>query len=62
MGLCYFPVPLSRTGHLRRDADDRIALTVEHRAAAAIAGITLELSQHDDALAPCVRVVAARIE
>jgi RecA-family ATPase len=37
--------------YLRRDADDRIALTVEHRAAAAIAGITLELAQRDDALA-----------
>ncbi len=31
--------------------DDRIALTVEHRAAAAIPGITLELTQRDDALA-----------
>ncbi len=37
--------------YLRRDGDDRIALTVEHRAAAAIAGITLELAQRDDALA-----------
>jgi RecA-family ATPase len=37
--------------YLRRDTDDRIALTVEHRAAAAIAGITLELNQRDDALA-----------
>jgi hypothetical protein len=37
--------------YLRRDGDDRIALTVEHRAAAAIAGITLELTQRDDALA-----------
>ena len=37
--------------YLRRDSDDRIALTVEHRAAAAIAGITLELAQRDDALA-----------
>ena len=37
--------------YLRRDTDDRIALTVEHRAAAAIAGITLELTQRDDALA-----------
>ncbi len=37
--------------YLRRDTDDRIALTVEHRAAAAIAGITLELAQRDDALA-----------
>ena len=37
--------------YLRRDTDDRIVLTVEHRAAAAIAGITLELTQRDDALA-----------
>jgi RecA-family ATPase len=37
--------------YLRRDTDDRIALTVEHRAAAAIAGITLELTQRDEALA-----------
>jgi AAA domain len=37
--------------YLRRDGDDRIVLTVEHRAAAAIAGITLELTQRDDALA-----------
>jgi RecA-family ATPase len=37
--------------YVRRDADDRIALTVEHRAAAAIAGITLELTQRHDALA-----------
>jgi hypothetical protein len=37
--------------YLRRDSDDRIALTVEHRAAAAIAGVTLELAQRDDALA-----------
>jgi RecA-family ATPase len=37
--------------YLRRDTEDRIALTVEHRAAAAIAGITLELVQRDDALA-----------
>jgi RecA-family ATPase len=37
--------------YLRRDTDDRIALTVEHRAAAAIAGITLQLTQRDDALA-----------
>src|SRR5208283_1997593 len=33
--------------YLRRDSDDRIALSVEHRAAAAIAGITLELTQRD---------------
>ena len=37
--------------YLRRDTDDRIALTVEHRAAAAIAGITLALTQRDNALA-----------
>jgi hypothetical protein len=37
--------------YLRRDTDDRIALTVEHRAAAAIAGITLALTQLDNALA-----------
>jgi RecA-family ATPase len=37
--------------YLRRDTGDRIALTVEHRAAAAIAGITLELTQRDEALA-----------
>ena len=37
--------------YLRRDSDDRIVLTVEHRAAAAIPGVTLELAQRDDALA-----------
>jgi hypothetical protein len=37
--------------YLRRDSNDRIVLTVEHRAAAAIAGITLELTHRDDALA-----------
>ncbi len=37
--------------YLRRDSDDRIALTVEHRAAAAIAGVTLELAQRDGAVA-----------
>jgi RecA-family ATPase len=37
--------------YLRRDSDDRIALTVEHRAAAAMPGITLELIQRRDALA-----------
>ena len=37
--------------YLRRDTDDRIVLTVEHRAAAAIAGITLALTQRDNALA-----------
>jgi hypothetical protein len=36
--------------YLRRDGEDLI-LTVEHRAAAAIAPITLELAEHDDALA-----------
>jgi RecA-family ATPase len=37
--------------YLRRDTDDRIVLTVEHRAAAAIAAVTLELAQGDDGLA-----------
>ncbi len=37
--------------YLRRDSDDRIVLTVEHRAAAAGPAVTLELTQHDDALA-----------
>src|SRR5271155_5537338 len=37
--------------YLRRDSDDRIVLTVEHRAAAAMPGVTLELTQRDDALA-----------
>jgi RecA-family ATPase len=37
--------------YLRRDSDDRIVLTVEHRAAAAMPGVTLELAQRDDALA-----------
>ena len=37
--------------YLRRDGDDRIVLTVEHRAAAAMSGVTLELAQRDDALA-----------
>ena len=37
--------------YLRRDSDDRIVLTVEHRAAAATPGVTLELAQRDDALA-----------
>lgn len=37
--------------YLRRDTDDRIVLTVEHRAAAATPGVTLELAQRDDALA-----------
>jgi AAA domain len=37
--------------YLRRDVDDRIILTVEHRAAAAMPGVTLELVQRDKALA-----------
>jgi RecA-family ATPase len=37
--------------YLRRDSEDRIVLTVEHRAAAAISGMTLELVQSNDALA-----------
>lgn len=37
--------------YLRRDSDDRIVLTVEHRAAAAPSDVTLELAQRDDALA-----------
>jgi RecA-family ATPase len=37
--------------YLRRDSNDRIVLTVEHRAAAAMPGITLELIQRDNALA-----------
>ena len=37
--------------YLRRDSDDRIVLTVEHRAAAAMPGVTLELIQRDNALA-----------
>ena len=37
--------------YLRRDSDDRIVLTVEHRAAAAIPGVTLQLAQRDDVLA-----------
>src|SRR3978361_1921856 len=37
--------------YLRRDSDDRIVLTVEHRAAAATPNVTLELTQRDDALA-----------
>jgi RecA-family ATPase len=37
--------------YLRRDSNDRIVLTVEHRAAAAMPGVTLELIQRDDALA-----------
>ena len=37
--------------YLRRDSDDHIVLTVEHRAAAATPNLTLELVQRDDALA-----------
>jgi RecA-family ATPase len=37
--------------YLRRDSNDRIVLTVEHRAAAAIPGVTLELIQRGNALA-----------
>src|SRR6202041_1917769 len=37
--------------YLRRDSNDRIVLTVEHRAAAAMPGITLELIQRANALA-----------
>jgi RecA-family ATPase len=37
--------------YLRRDSDDRIVLTVEHRAAAAMSDVTLELTQRDNALA-----------
>ena len=37
--------------YLRRDGDDRIILTVEHRAAAAMPTVTLELAQRDSALA-----------
>jgi RecA-family ATPase len=37
--------------YLRRDSNDRIVLTVEHRAAAAIPSVTLELIQRDNALA-----------
>src|SRR5271166_1287269 len=37
--------------YLRRDGDDRLVLTVEHRAAAAIPGVTLELTRRDNALA-----------
>src|SRR5271170_4630573 len=37
--------------YLRRDSDDRIVLTVEHRAAAAMPSVTLELTERDNALA-----------
>ena len=37
--------------YLRRDSNDQIVLSVEHRAAAAMPGVTLELIQRDNALA-----------
>ena len=37
--------------YLRRDSDDRLTLSVEHRAAAAIEAVTLELAQRGTALA-----------
>jgi hypothetical protein len=37
--------------YLRRDCGDRIVLTVEHRAAAAMQAVTLQLTQRDNALA-----------
>jgi hypothetical protein len=37
--------------YLRRDSDDRIILTVEHRAASAMPALALELAQRDNALA-----------
>jgi len=37
--------------YLRRDADDRITLAVEHRAAPAMSALTLDLVQRADALA-----------
>jgi RecA-family ATPase len=37
--------------YLRRDSDDRLTLSVEHRAAAAIEAVTLELAQRGNALA-----------
>src|SRR5271163_4165446 len=37
--------------YLRRDSNDRIVLTVEHRAAAAMPSVTLELTERDNALA-----------
>jgi len=37
--------------YLRRNSDDRIVLTVEHRAASAMPGVTLQLAQRADALA-----------
>jgi RecA-family ATPase len=37
--------------YLRRDGDDRITLSVEHRAASSIPPLTLELNQNDNALA-----------
>ncbi|MGO9361367.1 MAG: AAA family ATPase [Xanthobacteraceae bacterium] len=37
--------------YLRRDSDDRITLTVEHRAAPSMPAITIELIERDDSLA-----------
>jgi len=37
--------------YLRRDSNDRIILTVEHRAASAMPALALELAQRDNALA-----------
>ena len=37
--------------YLRHDSDDRIVLTVEHRAAAAMQAVTLQLARRDNALA-----------
>jgi RecA-family ATPase len=37
--------------YLRRDQDDRLVLTAEHRAASAMASVTLELAQREQALA-----------
>ena len=37
--------------YLRRDSDDRIVLTVEHRAAAAMSSVALELTRRENALA-----------
>jgi hypothetical protein len=39
-----------RACRIRRDSDDRIILTVEHRAAAAMQGVTLELALRDNPL------------
>jgi hypothetical protein len=40
--------------YLRRDGEERISLTVEHRAASAMPGVTLELVARDNALALAV--------